>query len=490
MSSEAQQLHLFFLPLMAHGHMIPMIDMAILFAERGVKVSIITTSHHASFHQKTIDQIQKLGHQIQLKQLQVPYSELGLPQGSENLQPNSSPLMISNFFKAINMLKDPFEQLVRELLPDCIISDMFFPWTVDIAAKFNIPRLFFNGSSFFHLCVSDSLNRYKPHENVASDIETFVVPGLPHPIELTRSQLPDFMKTQNDSTGVMVQIAESIVRSYGVVMNSFYDLETVYTEHYKKISGKKVWQIGPVSLCNRNTERGKKGLIEESMCLRWLDGREPNSVIYLCFGTLCRFSYPQLVEIGLALEASNHPFIWVIIGNEDENLLQDGMMERLKEKGLIIIGWAPQILILNHSAVGCFVTHCGWNSILESVTAGVPMATWPVFADQFYNEKLVTRVLEFGVEVGSQVWFTEMEENKGFIEREEIQKAMSRVMGGGEEGEGMRKRVRELGEMARCAVEGGSSYVDMSNLIGELEKARSERGKREVMRVELQGCSD
>ncbi|XP_077216489.1 scopoletin glucosyltransferase-like [Tasmannia lanceolata] len=482
MSSEAHQLHLFFFPLMAHGHMNPMIDMAILFAKRGVKVSIITTSLHASFHQKSINQTQKLGHQIQLQQLQIPYAEAGLPEGSENLQPNSSPSMISNVTKAINMLQSPFEQLVGELLPDCIVSDMFLPWTIDTAVKFDIPRLVFDGSCFFSSCVTDNLNRYKPHEKVASDTETFIVPDLPHPIELTRSQLPDSMKTQNDFTAVLGGIADSIARSYGVVTNSFYELETIYTDHYKKNSGKKAWQIGPVSLCNRNTERGKKASIEESKCLRWLDGRETNSVIYLCFGSLCRFSDSQLVEIGSALEASDQPFIWVIIGSEDEislKWLKDGMEERLREKGLIKIGWAPQILILNHPAIGGFVTHCGWNSIIESVTAGVPMVTWPVFAEQFFNEKLVTRVLEVGVEVGSRIWFMEMEENKGFIKREEIKKAMSRVMGGGEEGERMRKRVRELGEMARRAMEeGGSSFVDMSSLIGELDKARLERGRK------------
>ena len=74
----------------------------------------------------------------------------------------------------------------------------------------------------------------------------------------------------------------------------------------------------------------------------------------------------------------------------------------MEGKGLIIRGWAPQFLILDHEPVGGFVTHCGWNSILEGVTAGVPMVTWPMSGEQFYNEKLVTQVLEIGIGVSAQ----------------------------------------------------------------------------------------
>ncbi|XVE93402.1 hypothetical protein REPUB_Repub01dG0189000 [Reevesia pubescens] len=108
----------------------------------------------------------------------------------------------------------------------------------------------------------------------------------------------------------------------------------------------------------------------------------------------------------MALEASEQQFIWVVRrqknNEEEEDWLLEGFEKRMEGKGVIIRGWAPQVLILDHEAVGRFVTHCGWNSTLEGVSAGVPMVTWPVFADQFYNEKLLTQVLKIGVDVGVQ----------------------------------------------------------------------------------------
>ena len=123
------------------------------------------------------------------------------------------------------------------------------------------------------------------------------------------------------------------------------------------------------------------------------------------------------------------------------------------------------MLILDHEAVGGFVTHCGWNSILEGVSAGVPMVTWPMRVDQFYNAKLVTQVLKIGVDVAGQQW-KRMEGDT--IKREAIDKAVRQIMVG-EEAEEMRSRAKKLREMAKRAVEdGGSSYSDLNVLIEEL----------------------
>lgn len=111
-------------------------------------------------------------------------------------------------------------------------------------------------------------------------------------------------------------------------------------------------------------------------------------MLYVCFGSLYEFAESQLLEIALGLESSNICFIWVI--KSDAFLLLDkDFEERVKDRELIIKGWAPQVLILNHPAVGGFMTHCGWNSVLESVSSGVPMITWPLFAEQFYNGNFV-----------------------------------------------------------------------------------------------------
>ncbi|KAM0933376.1 putative UDP-glucuronosyl/UDP-glucosyltransferase [Dioscorea sansibarensis] len=125
-------------------------------------------------------------------------------------------------------------------------------------------------------------------------------------------------------------------------------------------------------------------------------------------------------------------------------------------------------MILSHQAVGGFMTHCGWNSTLEGVTAGVPMITWPHFAEQFINEKLIVQVLKIGVSVGVKRP-TKWGDDNGdavVVEKEMVEKAVTRLMGDGEEAEEMRKRAKVLGEMAgRAMGEGGSSYQNLSNLI-------------------------
>lgn len=127
------------------------------------------------------------------------------------------------------------------------------------------------------------------------------------------------------------------------------------------------------------------------------------------------------------------------------------------------------MLILEHQAIGAFVTHCGWNSILEGVSSGVPMITWPVSAEQFYNEKLVTDILRTGVAVGSKQWASFVDVKKeASVKREAIEKAVTLVMVG-DAAEEMRSRARTLGEMAKRAVEeSGSSFSDLTALIEEL----------------------
>uniref|UniRef100_A0A5B7B9C1 Glycosyltransferase n=1 Tax=Davidia involucrata TaxID=16924 RepID=A0A5B7B9C1_DAVIN len=464
-TQHPDQLHVVFFPLMAHGHMIPTTDMARLFAIRGVKTTIITTPLNAPLFARTIERNRNLGIEINVKIIGFPSEEAGLPQGLENLDAATSAEMSGKFFKATATLQQPLEHFLQQCRPHCLVADMFFPWATEAAAKFGIPRLVFHGTSFFALCVSESPRLYK---RVFSDSESFIVPYLPDEIKLKRSQLRDHV--DNGFTRLIDRAKQSDVKSYGVIVNSFYDLEPAYADHYQNVMGRKAWHIGPVSLCNKDTEdkaqRGKKASIE---CLKWLNSKKPDSVVYVCFGSVTKFTAAQLLEIAIGLEASGQHFIWVVRegGDEEENekWLLEGFGERMKGKGLIIRGWAPQILILEHEAVGGFVTHCGWNSTLEGVCAGVPMVTWPVFAEQFHNEKLVTQILRIGVGVGAQQWVRMV---GGSVKREAIEKAVTRIMVG-EEALEMRSRARALAEMARRSVEeGGSSHSDLNDLIEEL----------------------
>ncbi|GMP84847.1 hypothetical protein CsSME_00038217 [Camellia sinensis var. sinensis] len=314
-------------------------------------------------------------------------------------------------------------------------------------------------------------NEYKALE----ESKYFVVPGLPDRIELAKAQL---LASTNPSiwglNNIRAKIREAEISTYGIVANIFEELGSGHVKEYQKATGNKVWCIGPVSLCNEDkldkAERGNESALDAHHCLNWLDSQQPRTVVYVCLGSLSHQALSKMIEIGLGLEASNKAFIWVIRDKVEELEkwnLEDGFKERTKDRGLLIRGWTPQVLILSHRAIGRFVTHCGWNSTLEEICAGMPITTWPMFGEQFCIEKLIVQVLRIGVSVGVDVsirW-----------EEEEKVGAIGKLMDGGEEGEERKKRARQLGEMAKRAMEeGGSSHLNMAMLIQDImEKATS-----------------
>lgn len=110
-------------------------------------------------------------------------------------------------------------------------------------------------------------------------------------------------------------------------------------------------------------------------------------MIYAALSSLARPTPEQMMELALALEETHRPFIWGLGGASSPALegwfVESGFAQRTRDRGFLIRGWAPQLVILSHPAVGGFLTHCGWNSTLEGIAAGVPLATWPFVGDQF-----------------------------------------------------------------------------------------------------------
>ncbi|KAJ9555345.1 hypothetical protein OSB04_009959 [Centaurea solstitialis] len=276
-----------------------------------------------------------------------------------------------------------------------------------------------------------------------------------------------------EQKGYLERVQEAEKAAYGILVNSFEQLEHGYAQELAKAKDKNVWCIGPVSLFNKSdldiAERGNKAAIEER-------GQELGSVVYVCLGTLTHSSTQQIIELGLGLEMSDLPFIWCIRNKTEEVerwFSESGFEERVGERGLIIYGWAPQVLILSHRAIGGFVTHCGWNSTLESICSGVPMVTWPHFADQFYNKKFIVQVLKIGVRIGVEipVVMGEQDTVETMVKREEVKVAIESLMDGGYEGEERRKRGRELAELTKQAMnDGGSFLVNTTSMIQDIIK--------------------
>ncbi|KAK9079334.1 hypothetical protein SSX86_001005 [Deinandra increscens subsp. villosa] len=487
-SQDPNQLHFLVIPMGSPGHYIPTIDMAKLLAQHGVRVTIVTTPVNALRFGSILDQAIESGLPICLLVFTFPYNQFGLPEGCESIDDLPYVGLASALMQAYGSLREQVEEYIEKLnpKPDCILADTFLLWPGETAKKFQIPRILFDGMNCFTQMCNHVLYLSKVYESVG-EFESFVLPGLPDRIELTRSQLPfAFNPRLKGMSGFNEKLRVSESEAFGVVINSFEESEQGYVDEYQKVKGGKVWCIGPLSLCHKDesekVQRGNKSSINKHECLKWLDSQENDSVIYACLGSISRVEPAQLIELALALESSQRPFIWVVrAGHKTEKIEkwidENGFEQRTKDRALVIRGWAPQLLILSHAAIGGFLTHCGWNSTLEGVCAGVPLVTWPQFQEQFYNEKLVIEVLRIGVSVGSQetVFWAFDEKSEVFIKREAFIKAIEMVMEEGKEGEERRKRAKELSKMASKAIEeGGSSHRNMTRLIEDIKnQARS-----------------
>ena len=262
-----------------------------------------------------------------------------------------------------------------------------------------------------------------------------------------------------------VRMGAGLGKSDGILVNSWEDLEpTTLNALRDKLP---VYPIGPLT---RSSGRSKCELLD------WLDLQPTGSVMYVSFGSGGTLSAQQLTEMAWGLELSKHRFLWVVRppqendsggayftlgkgGDDVSRYLPEVFLRRIRDIGVVVPHWAPQMEILRHPSVGGFLSHCGWNSTLESISNGVPMLAWPLYAEQKMNATLVTD--ELGIAVKPEV-----SPSKRVVRREEIEKMVKRVMEDGE----MRNRVKELKKSGeRALTEGGSSHNSLSQIAKDAE---------------------
>lgn len=250
-------------------------------------------------------------------------------------------------------------------------------------------------------------------------------------------------------------------------------MEGPYLKLIEKETTQQHWAVGPFNPVKlQPTVKSPR----RHKCLEWLDHHPPNSVIYVSFGTTTTLNHDQVYALATALENAKHRFIWVLREADKGNIftgdnptrgltdLPEGYEERIDGQGLVVREWVPQLEILGHPSTGGFMSHCGWNSCMESISMGVPLAAWPMHSDQPRNSVLVTKVLRIGTMVrewsGSQGW------NEGkVISSVEIERAV-RVLMMSVEGDGMRKRAAALGSTVRESVgSGGVSRAELDAFV-------------------------
>ncbi|KAL5715167.1 hypothetical protein ACHQM5_017031 [Ranunculus cassubicifolius] len=299
-----------------------------------------------------------------------------------------------------------------------------------------------------------------------------------------------FQDRNSESYKCALQHAEKFGKASGILVNTFYELESHTIDSLndesigRQISIPRVHAVGPlINSLNRPSFDGKDDK-RDDVYLTWLDKQPNNSVVYVSFGSGGTLTPEQLTELAHGLEMSQQRFIWVVRppqtphqdtsagyfhsgngSNEPEHYLPAGFLDRTKDIGLVIPKWAPQIEILGHDSVGGFLSHCGWNSTLESIVNGVPMIGFPLFAEQRLNAWMMS---SDDVKVAVQ---SEMTPREGLVKREEIEKMVRLVMEK-EEGKEMRNRAKEFKQSAiRSLEKGGSSYNTLSKLVENWKNA-------------------
>uniref|UniRef100_A0A453D7U8 UDP-glycosyltransferases domain-containing protein n=2 Tax=Aegilops tauschii subsp. strangulata TaxID=200361 RepID=A0A453D7U8_AEGTS len=253
------------------------------------------------------------------------------------------------------------------------------------------------------------------------------------------------------------------LESWGFVSNTFRALEGTYLDSpLEDLGSKRVWAVGPLALeTSSSGDRGGEAALVAGDLGAWLGGFPQGSVVYVCFGSQAVLTPAVATALAEALERSAVPFLWAA---GDGAVLPEGFEARASaaRRGLVVRGWAPQVAILRHAAVGWFMTHCGWNSVLEAAAAGVPMLAWPMTADQFVNARLL--VDEARVAVRACAGGIGVAPDAG---------ELAAVLAGavGEGGSAARARAKELAaEAAGATKEGGSSRQDLERLVLEIQK--------------------
>ncbi|KAF5186878.1 Udp-glycosyltransferase 92a1 [Thalictrum thalictroides] len=455
-------------PFMAQGHIIPFLTLALQIEQRfGYKIIFVNTPLN----------IKKLHSSLppnsSISLIQLPYcsTDHGLPPDSENTDTLSYPL-ICNLLTSTLSLKPYFEQLILDLTkqqghpPLCIIADLLFGWTVDIANDMNIFHAIFNSGGAYGMGVYYSVWMNLPHTKTDSD--EFTLPDFPEVSSLHRSQLSNHLRNANGKDSWSKYIRKYLplcFKSDGILLNTIEELDQTGLKYFRRnFGGRPVWPILPAFMYQNKFTRDdgvvhcirshKKSGIDPEKCIEWLDNWSENSVLFVSFGSQNTISSSQMMELAIGLETSGKNFIWVVRPPVEFNISEEfrsewlptGYEDRIKKQniGLIVHKWAPQLEILSHKSTCAFVSHCGWNSILESLSHGVPILGWPLSGEQHYNSKFLEEEVGVCVEIGRGT--------TGEVKNENIKKAIGSVMGGSEKAREMRKKAFEVKEMIKNAI--------------------------------------
>ncbi|XP_057523108.1 UDP-glycosyltransferase 76C2-like [Amaranthus tricolor] len=446
MQQENMGVRLLLFPLPLQGHAIPMFHLANLLQKKGFLITIVQTRYNSpdpnnfplfTFH----------------------FLEDGLPANATPAPNDYSTVLSVLNTNCLTPFYNCLSQILCKAAKDqepiaCLIADPMWSFAGSVSSRLKLPRITLRSTSMSAYFVYHSLpslrdKGYYPLQETKFDE---LVPELPPlkvkdlPPEAGQDLLADTVKETNTSQGI--------------IWNTFEELEDAYITRVRQVLSIPIFPIGPI---HKYSQQSPVNIwAQDQTSISWLNKQAPHSVLYVSFGSIAAVSKADFIEIARGLANSKQAFLWVVRhgliegSNENNPLpLPNGYLDMIGQRGHIV-NWAPQQEVLAHPAVGGFWTHCGWNSIMESISEGVPMLCLPCFADQTMNMRHVCDNWKIGLQL-----------EKG-LKSEEIERAVKKLLVE-EEGAALRNRIKALKEKATLSLkEGGSSYKSLEDLTNYL----------------------
>ncbi|CAO1941611.1 unnamed protein product [Urochloa humidicola] len=384
------------------------------------------------------------------------------------------------YFEIVARYNEHLRELLSSMLPrsvHAVVVDVLSMEALDVAKELGLPGYTFYATNASALAVFVQLPSFREEGRPSfrelgdAPLDFHGVPPIPAS-HLSAEMLEDpdsqiymammnFIRRNTDADGVLVNTFASLEPR---AVQALGDMKILPPGGGERRMMPPVYCVGPLV-----TGTGEE---DKHECLAWLDTQPERSVVFLCFGGIAWTSHSseQLREIAGGLERSGHRFLWVVrapfhaaLASEPDldAVLPDGFLERTRGRGLVVKRWVPQVAVLRHRATGAFVTHCGWNSVLEGITAGVPMLCWPLYSEQKMNKVFMVEEAKVGVDMLG--W------KQGMVPAEEMEAKVRLVMES-EDGERLRARVAAHKDAAEMALkDGGSSRAALAQFLSDVD---------------------
>ncbi|KAK9742635.1 hypothetical protein RND81_03G187300 [Saponaria officinalis] len=484
-NTQANNFHAICVPYPAQGHIKPMFQLAKLLHALGFHITFVHTEYNLGRLLRARGPASGDG----LERFKFETIPDGLPP-SDNADVTQD---IPSLCHAImTTFLDPFKKLLRKLINNdsCsgsplntfIISDSVMAFTIDAAREVgNVPLVWlwtasacgFLGYMQFRTLLNKGIVPFQDSNFLTDGTLNKVIDCAPSSMKnIQLKYIPTFVRT-TDINDVMfnflMHFVETTAKSSApVLLNTFDAFEHEALHDASELILAPKYTIGPLHLLlnsfpthnsSASTLGGSNLWKEDSECLRWLDSNRLKSVVYISFGSITTMTNQNLVEFAWGVANSKHNFLWVLrpdLVNGENSVIPPEFMSETEGRGMII-SWCDQETVLRHPSIGAFLTHCGWNSTIDTVCGGVPVLCWPFFAEQQTNCWFSCNKWGTGMEIDSDVT------------RTEVEKQVREVMEG-EKGVEMRKNAMEWRSLAEEAVEitCGSSYLNFDKFIKEV----------------------